>query len=304
MIQIFKCLEVNSLVKLLQQLINGTSIGFVYALIAIGYSLIYSILSFSNFAHGTFIIAGAYTGFFLMTAASLPVYLAVPGAMLGGALVAVIAEKLAYKPIRDKRGPTLYLIIASMGMSILGENTVISTIGPKFRSYPQILSVTAIQLGGISISVMDIIAAVVGGVILLVMMWVITKTRQGMAIRAAATDLEAVGLMGVNTNRLIAIVFLVAGALAGLAGYFLGMKYTVYPQLGSITNKVYVAAVFGGLGSLPGAVIGSILLGIFETLISGYISSSARDIFVYLLLILVLLVKPTGLMGKKHEDKV
>jgi len=135
-------------------------------------------------------------------------------------------------------------------------------------------------------------------------MWVITKTRQGMAIRAAATDLEAVGLMGVNTNRLIAIVFLVAGALAGLAGYFLGMKYTVYPQLGSITNKVYVAAVFGGLGSLPGAVIGSILLGIFETLISGYISSSARDIFVYLLLILVLLVKPTGLMGKKHEDKV
>ena len=126
-----------------------------------------------------------------------------------------------------------------------------------------------------------------------------------MAIRAASQDLEAVGLMGVNTNVLITAVFIIAGGLAGLAGFFLGMKYTVYPTLGSsITNKAYVAAVLGGLGSLPGAVVGSILLGIFEMMISGYVSSSARDVFVYLLLIIILVIRPAGLMGKKHEDKV
>ncbi len=292
------------MIKFIQQLINGTSIGFVYALIAIGYSLIYSILSFSNFAHSTFIIAGAYTGFFLLTAVSLPLPFSLLGAIVGGILIAVFAEKVAYRPIRERGNPTLYFIIASMGMSIFGENIVIATIGPKFRSYPPILSVTAYQIGGISISVLDIMAAVVGSIFLLMLMYVVNKTRQGMAIRAAAFDLETVGLMGVNTNQLISLVFLVAGALAGLAGFFLGMKYTVFPQLGNLTMKAYVAAVFGGLGSLPGAVIGSVFLGIIETIIAGYFSSTLRDIFVFALLILVLLVRPSGLMGAKREDKV
>ena len=292
------------MIKFIQQLINGTSIGFIYALIAIGYSLIYSILSFSNFAHSTFIIAGAYTGFFLLTAASLPLPLSLLGAIMGGALIAVFAEKVAYKPIRERGNPTLYFIIASMGMSIFGENIVIATIGPKFRSYPPILSVTAYQIGGLSISVLDIMAAVTGSLFLLLLMYIINKTRQGMAIRAAAFDLETVGLMGVNTGQLISLVFIVAGALAGLAGFFLGMKYTVYPQLGNLTMKAYVAAVFGGLGSLPGAVIGSVLLGVMETIIAGYFSSTLRDIFVFALLILVLLVRPSGLMGAKREDKV
>jgi len=292
------------LIKFIQQLINGTSIGFIYALIAIGYSLIYSILSFSNFAHSTFIIAGAYTGFFLLTAASLPLPLSLLGAIAGGALIAVFAEKVAYKPIRERGNPTLYFIIASMGMSIFGENFVIATIGPKFRSYPPILSVTAVEIGGINISVLDIMAAVIGSLFLLLLMYIINKTRQGMAIRAAAFDLETVGLMGVNTGQLICLVFIVAGALAGLAGFFLGMKYTVYPQLGNLTMKAYVAAVFGGLGSLPGAVMGSVLLGVMETIIAGYFSSTLRDIFVFALLILVLLVRPSGLMGAKREDKV
>jgi branched-chain amino acid transport system permease protein len=295
---------VTSLIKFLQQMINGTSIGFIYALIAIGYSLIYSILSFSNFAHSTFIIAGAYTGFFLLTSASLPLPLSLLGALAGAALIAVFAEKVAYRPIREKGNPTLYFIIASMGMSIFGENIVIATIGPKFRSYPQILSVTAFDVGGISISVLDIMAAVIGSVFLLLLMYIINETKQGMAIRAAAFDLDTVGLMGVNTNQLICLVFIVAGALAGLAGFFLGMKYTVYPQLGNLTMKAYIAAVFGGLGSLPGAVVGSVLLGIMETIIAGYFASTLRDIFVFALLILVLLVRPSGLMGVKREDKV
>lgn len=292
------------MIKFLQQMINGTSIGFIYALIAIGYSLIYSILSFSNFAHSTFIIAGAYTGFFLLTSASLPLPLSLLGAISGGVLIAVLSEKVAYRPIRERGNPTLYFIIASMGMSIFGENIVIATIGPKFRSYPQILSVTAFEVGGISISVLDILAAVIGSIFLLLLMYIINETKQGMAIRAAAFDLDTVGLMGVNTNQLICLVFIVAGALAGLAGFFLGMKYTVYPQLGNLTMKAYIAAVFGGLGSLPGAVAGSVLLGIMETIIAGYFSSTLRDIFVFALLILVLLVRPSGLMGVKREDKV
>lgn len=292
------------MIKFLQQMINGTSIGFIYALIAIGYSLIYSILSFSNFAHSTFIIAGAYTGFFLLTSASLPLPLSLLGAISGGVLIAVLSEKVAYRPIRERGNPTLYFIIASMGMSIFGENIVIATIGPKFRSYPQILSVTSFEVGGISISVLDILAAVIGSIFLLLLMYIINETKQGMAIRAAAFDLDTVGLMGVNTNQLICLVFIVAGALAGLAGFFLGMKYTVYPQLGNLTMKAYIAAVFGGLGSLPGAVAGSVLLGIMETIIAGYFSSTLRDIFVFALLILVLLVRPSGLMGVKREDKV
>ena len=291
--------------QFLQQLVNGVSIGFVYALIAIGYSLIYSILTFSNFAHGSFITIGAYTGFFLLMMGNLPVYVAIPAAMLGGAIVALLADKLVYKPIRERGSPTLYFIIASMGMSILVDNTIIATIGPRFRSYPQLFATTSIQLGSLSISTMDLVAAMAAIIMLILLTILVNKTKAGIAIRAASHDLEAVGLMGVNTNRLISVVFLIAGTLAGLAGFFLGMKYTVYPTLGTvITNKAYIAAVFGGLGSLPGAVIGSILLGIFEMMIAGYVSSSARDIFVYLLLIIILLVKPTGLLGRKREDKV
>ncbi len=291
--------------KLIQQLVNGVSIGFVYALIAIGYSMIYSILSFSNFAHGSFITIGAYTGFFLLLSANLPLYIAIPGAMIGGMLIATIADRLAYKTIRDRGSPTLYFIIASMGMAIFADNFIIATIGPRFRSYPEIFKITSIEWGRISISTMDLVAAVAAAIMLIVLVFIINKTKQGIAIRAAAYDLDAIGLMGVNTDLLITIVFFIAGSLAGLAGFFLGMKYTVYPSLGSaITTKAYIAAVFGGLGSLPGAVIGSILLGIFEMMIAGYISSSTRDIFVYLLLIVILLVKPSGLLGVKREDKV
>lgn len=292
------------LIQFLQQLTNGISIGFIYALIAIGYSLIYSILSFSNFAHSTFIIVGAYTGFYILTLMQLPLPIALLCALLLSAVFAMLTEKIAYKPIRERGNPTLYFIIASMGISIFGENFVIVTIGPKFRSYPDIIKATALKLGSINVSVLDVLAAAVGCAFLLLLIYVIEKTKTGTAIRAASYDLETVGLMGVNTNRLIGIVFIVAGALAGLAGFFLGMKYTVYPQLGNLTMKAYVAAVFGGLGSLPGAVIGSVLLGITETIIAGYFSSMMRDIFVFALLVIVLLVRPSGLLGIKREDKV
>ncbi|MDK2878939.1 MAG: branched-chain amino acid transport system permease protein [Thermoanaerobacteraceae bacterium] len=292
------------LIRISQQLINGLSIGSIYALIAIGYSLIYSILMFSNFAHSSFLLMGAYTGFYILILLSSSFPLSLLIAMLGSGILAVLIEKIAYKPIRDRGNPTLYFIIASMGISIFFENFIICTIGPRFRSYPRIMQTTFVELGKLNISVMDIYAAVVAIAFLLMLSYLIEKTKVGIAIRAASFDLEVVGLMGVNTNMLISIVFLIAGILAGLAGEFLGVKYTVYPQLGYITNKAYIAAVFGGLGNLKGAVLGSILLGLLEALITGFLSSAMRDIFVFCLLILVLLIKPSGLMGIQKQDKV
>ncbi len=292
------------LIRLSQQLVNGLSIGSVYALIAIGYSLIYSILKFSNFAHNSFLLMGAYTGFYILILLSSSFPLSLFIAMIGSGLIAMLIEKVAYKPIRDRGNPTLYFIIASMGISIFFENFIICTIGPRFRSYPRIIDTTAIEIFNLNISIMDIYAAIVAIAFLLLLTYLLEKTKIGIAIRAASFDLEIVGLMGVNTNLLISIVFLFAGMLAGLAGEFLGIKYTVYPQLGFITNKAYIAAVFGGLGNLKGAVIGSILLGLFEAIITGFVSSAMRDIFVFLLLILVLLIKPSGLMGVQKLDKV
>lgn len=290
--------------RVLQQLVNGFSIGSIYALIAVGYSLIYSILQFSNFAHGSFLVVGAYTGFFIATAASIPFTMAVTLAILTAGVAAVMTERIAYRPIRERNSPTLYFIIASMGISIFCEQTVVATIGPKFRTYPRIMSVTSVNLGPASVSIMDIMAAVSACAFLIVLEYFLSRTKVGFAIQAASFDLQAAGLMGVNVNALIGIVFLIAGVLAGLSGVFLGIKYTVYPQLGYLTIKAFVGAVFGGLGSLPGAIVGSILLGIIEALVAAFLSSTMRDIFVFGLLIAVLLIKPSGLMGKYVEEKV
>lgn len=290
--------------RILQQFLNGLSIGSIYALIAVGYSLIYSILQFSNFAHGSFLVAGAYVGFYMLAMARLPLYLSLPLALVFAGLGAIVTEKLAYSPIRNRGGRALYFIIASMGVSIFVENLIIVTIGPQFRTYPQVLAANTVALGRVNVGVLDLLAAVFSIACLIILEVIIQKTKIGIAIRAASFDLRAAGLMGVNVNALIALVFFIAGSLAGLSGFFLGMKYTVYPQLGYLTLKAFVGAIFGGLGSLSGAIVGSVLLGLMEAFIAGFVSSTLRDLFVFFLLILVLIVKPSGLMGKYVEEKV
>ncbi|OPJ55961.1 branched-chain amino acid ABC transporter permease [Alkalithermobacter paradoxus] len=287
----------------LQQIINGLSIGSVYALMAVGYSLVYSIMNFSNFAHGGVIMIGAYIGFFLMTILNLPFFISFLLAGVGTAILAVSVEKVAYSPLRKRNAPFLYFIISAMGASIFLENIVVATIGPTFRTYPAVFSSTPINIGGISIGRLDLTMFIISAISLSILIYIIEKTKTGMAIRATSYSIKASTLMGVDTNRIIFIVFALGGFLAGIAGVLFGMKYTVYPQIGFITMKSFIAAVFGGLGSLPGAVIGSILLGIIETLTSGYISSQYRDLIAFALLIFVLVVKPTGIMGKSTEDK-
>lgn len=287
----------------MQQIINGLSIGSVYALMAVGYSLVYSIMNFSNFAHGGVIMIGAYIGFFLLAAYKMPFYVAFGLAGAGAGLLALAIERIAYSPLRKRNAPFLYFIISAMGASIFLENIVIATIGPTFKTYPKVFLTQPITIGSLSVGRLDLIMFVISAISLAVLIFIIEKTKIGMAIRGTAYSVRASALMGVNTDHVIMIVFGLGGLLGGIAGMLFGMKYTVYPQIGFITMKSFIAAVFGGLGSLPGAVIGSVLLGIIETLTSGYLSSQFRDLIAFALLIVVLIVRPMGLMGKITEDK-
>lgn len=288
----------------LQQVINGLSLGSVYALMSVGYSLVYSIMNFSNFAHGGVIMIGAYIGYFCLTLFNVPFFIAFILSAVGTGLLAVSMEKIVYRPLRKRNAPFLYFIISAMGASIFLENIIIaSPIGPTFRSYPAIFSTTPIMLGDIALGRIDLLMFIISAISLIGLMYIIEKTKIGLSIRATSYSIKGSTLMGVNVDKVIFIIFMLGGLLAGLAGMLFGMKYTVYPQIGNITTKSFIAAVFGGLGSLPGAVIGSILLGLIETMTSGYLSSQYRDLLAFALLISVLIFKPTGLMGKTTEDK-
>ena len=291
------------MIYFLQQFINGLSIGSIYALMAVGYSLVYSIMNFSNFAHGGVIMLGAYFGYFFMTVCQLPFPAAFLGAAITAGILAILIERAAYKPLRNRKAPFLYFIISAMGASIFLENIVIATIGPAFRTYPVIFPEIPLQLGAIAIGRLDIIIFAISVVCLIILIYILDFTKIGKAIQATSYNVKASALMGVNTDIIMIAVFGIGGLLAGVAGVMFGMKYTVYPQIGNITIKSFIAAVFGGLGSLPGAVVGSVLLGIIETLTSGYLSSQYRDLIAFALLIIMLVVRPMGIMGKITEDK-
>lgn len=291
------------MVTFLQQVINGLSIGSIYALMAVGYSLVYSIMNFSNFAHGGVIMIGSYMGFYAMTLIGLPFPIAFILAALGAGLVAVLVEKAAYAPLRQRKAPFLYYIISAMGASIFLENIVLALVGPNFRTFPPVLGSKPFEFGGLMLGRLDLMMFVISSVTLISLVYFIEKTKTGLAIRATSYSERASSLMGVNTEKVIFIIFILGGALAGIAGILFGMKYTVFPQMGNITMKAFIAAVFGGLGSLPGAVLGALLLGIIETMTSAYLSSTYRDLIAFGLLIFILVVRPAGLMGKNNEDK-
>ena len=295
-----------TLSTLLQQIINGLSLGSVYALIAVGYSLVYSILLFSNFAHGGFLVVGGYACYYLLTQQGYGIVLASVGAILASGVVAVLTERLAYKPIRERTSMTLYLLIASMGVSIVIENIFVIVVGGRFRALPQDTFPSGVSSlgGGVTVNASDILSLAVAVVFLGALQLFLSRTRWGLAIRAAACDLRTAGLMGVNVTLLIGIVFFVAGLLAAVGGIFLSAKYSLYPQLGNITIKAFIAAVIGGLGSLPGAVLGSLILGLAEMLTAGFISSQMRDMVVFSMLVVMLLVRPAGFFGKSVGDKI
>ncbi len=287
----------------LQQIINGISIGSVYALIAVGYSLVYSILKFSNFAHGSVLMLGSYFGFFALTLFKVPFWLALPLAIIGAGILAIINERLAYRPIRMRNAPLLYLMISSLGASIFLENLTIVTIGPTFRTYPEVFPIAPFMLGDLSIGRLDVIILIIAAVSMALLTWIIYGTRIGNAIRATSYNMRVASLMGINPDLVVALVFFLAGASAGLGGVLFGIKYTVWPQMGILTLKAFIAAVVGGLGSLPGAVLGAVILGVTETFAAAFVSSAFRDLFSYALMIVIILIRPGGLLGTITEEK-
>ena len=266
----------------LQQLFNGLSVGSIYALMAVGYSLIYSLLNFTNFAHSLTVTLGAFVAFFVTSTALQNLTVGILAAVAVAGAAAMLIQKTAYSPLLKKNVRRIYLTIAGLGTVTIGENLMIIGFTGRFRAYPVNFSSDMISIFGASVGEVDLIIFLLSVVALVAVEILIQKTIQ----------------------RLILTVFLVAGSLAGLAGALLGAKYTAYPTLGaSMTNKAFVSAVVGGLGSIPGAVVGAMILGIGETMIAGYISSSLRDLFAYMMLVIILIVRPVGIMGRSSEDK-
>ena len=293
----------GEMIMFLQQLVTGISVGGIYALLATGYSLIYSLLDFSNWAHGEFAMVSAYVAVVLSSFLGMPFVVAAVGGMLGGALISYLCERMAYRRIRSNGAPNMFLMIAAMGLSNVFQQAANLIFSGQYRSYPFKLPVSTVKVATAYIGVLDLVSLAITAVVIVLLIYLINKTQFGLNVRAIACNAYAAKVLGVKVDRCIASVFMLAGALAGVAGVLYGMKYNVFPTMGNVGLKAFIASVIGGLGSVPGAIVGALLLGILETLVSAYVSSSLRDFFSFALLIVLLLVKPSGLFGVDVQDK-
>ena len=290
-----------------QGLINGLNQGAIYALIALGYTMVYGIIRMINFAHGDFIMIGAYTLFYtipLMVDAGMPAWMAVIVAVAVCALVGVLVEILAYRPVR-KAGPMSALITA-LAMSIFLENLAMVLFGAKPHNVQAIFSLPTITVGGVSLPLNVLLTIGIGVAMMLCMQLFVKKTKLGKAMRAVSYDTDAALLMGINVDHVISFTFALGSCLAGAAGVLVGIYYnTIDPLMGIMPGlKAFIAAVLGGIGIIPGAMMGGLILGVVEALVSGFISSTFRDAAAFAILIIILLIKPTGLLGKNQTEKV
>lgn len=299
--------------EFLQQIINGLAFGSILALIALGYTMVYGILRFINFAHGDVFMLGAFAGFYL--APKIATLIPLPS-ILGGlavlvasmvicAALGVLIERLAYRPLR--RSPKLTVLITAIGVSLFLEYTGQFVFGAAPKKFPQILPVYPIaKIGGLSLNSNQVIVLGTTLLLLFVLRFIVLKTKMGMAMRAVSFNPEAAALMGVNTDIVISFTFALGSALAAAAGILWAVNYpAIDPLMGILPGlKAFVAAVLGGIGNLPGAALGGIIIGVIETLVSGYVSSTYRDAIAFAVLILILLIRPSGLLGKKEVEKV
>ena len=287
-----------------QQIINALAIGGIYAVMSVGYALIYSLLMFTNFAHSVAVTFGSYAMYLAMTRLTSNFYLGMFAGVIAGAAVALIIEITSYKPLLIKNSARSSLTIIGLGISTIGTNAIILVFSSRFKVIPTDFGGKSVHILDAYVSAIDIVIVLICLAMLFGVQMIINKTRLGLAIRAASHDLDSASLMGVNVQQLLTIVFVLAGAMAGMAGVMTATKYQAYPALAAnMTNKSFIAAVVGGLGSLEGAVIGSFVLAMGEVMISGYVSSELRDLFSYGLLIAILLIRPRGIMGKRFDDK-
>lgn len=291
---------------LIQQLINGLQLGFVYALIALGYTMVYGIVRLINFAHGDVFMIGAYLGFYLLGRFKLLFPLAIFGAMLGTTILGITIEKIAYKPLRS--APRIAALITALGVSLFLEyfSSLKFVFGPNYLAYPRPFPIINYNLGKITISNIQLIVFGVALALMILLSVFVTKTKTGMAMRAVSFDKETAQLMGIDINRIISITFGLGSALAGAGGVLYALAYPqINPFMGIMPGlKAFVAAVLGGIGIIPGAMLGALIMGIAEVLTAAFISSTLRDAVAFSILIAVLLIKPTGILGKPATEKV
>jgi branched-chain amino acid transport system permease protein len=291
---------------LLQQVINGLQIGFVYALIALGYTMVYGIVRLINFAHGDVFMVGAFIGMYAIAGTRLPLSAVFLLAVLGCALLAVAMERVAYRPLRG--APKIASLITAIGASLFLEyfTALRQVFGPNFYSFPRPFAVSAWEVRGIALTNIQAIIFLVTLACLALLQLVVHRTRLGKAMRAVSYDPVTAGLMGVNVDLVISFTFGLGAALAGVGGVLYGIAY---PQVNTFMGvmpglKAFTAAVLGGIGSIPGAVLGALIMGQSETLTAAYLSSTYRDGIAFLILIAVLLVRPTGILGTSRTEKV
>ena len=290
----------------LSYLINGISLGSVYAIIALGYTMVYGIAKMLNFAHGDIIMVGAFSAFTVISTLGMPPVLGVLASVIVCTLLGVTIERIAYKPLRG--ASPLAVLITAIGVSYFLQNLALLIFGSNTKQFTSVVNLPTLKLAGgaLSISAVTIITILTCVVVMVALTSFINKTKMGQAMLAVSEDNGAATLMGINVNGTIALTFAIGSALAAVAGV---LYCSAYPNLSPSTGampgiKAFVAAVFGGIGSIPGAFIGGIILGVIEALSKAYISSQLSDAIVFAVLIVVLLVRPTGILGKKINEKV
>ena len=290
---------------LTQQIINGIVLGGVYALIALGYTMIYGVLFFINFAHGDVYMVGAFVGLWAATSGHFGLFGSIIAGMLTAAILGLIVERFAYRPLR--KAPRLSPLLSALGVSMFLENLFIKIQGPQYRPFPNtVAAVHDINIGSLSITTLQLEILIISIALMIILTIFVQKTRMGKAIRATSENRIAASLMGVNTDQTIALVFFIGSALAGAARVLVGVYFNaVFPLMGwNPGMKGFIAAVLGGIGSIPGAMVGGLILGISEVLTVAYISPQWRDAVSFVILLIILFWRPWGLFGIPDKTNV
>ena len=292
------------MILLLNQLINGLHVGAIYALIALGYTMVYGIVRLINFAHGDILMVGAYTAVVMITTLNLPVPLVIILIILVCALFGVLIERVAYKPLRNS--PRISSLITAIGVSMLLQNLALLIFTPTPKPYPISLNLPTLNIGPLMVGSTTTITILTSAVLMILLQAFVSKSRAGKSMRAVSEDFNAAQLMGINVNNTISLTFAIGCALAGIGSLLYGLAYpSVSPSLGALPGlKAFIAAVLGGIGIIPGAMLGGLIMGLAESLTKAYISSQLSDAVVYGILIVVLLFKPSGLLGRGTREKV
>ncbi|NLQ98604.1 branched-chain amino acid ABC transporter permease [Streptococcus mutans] len=289
---------------MLQQLINGLILGSVYALLALGYTMVYGIIKLINFAHGDIYMMGAFIGYFLITKYHMNFFVALVLTMILTAILGVVIEFLAYRPLRNST--RIAALITAIGVSFFLEYSMVRLVGANKHAFPQTLATVKYNLGPVSVTNVQLIILGVSIFLMLALQFIVQKTKMGKAMRAVSVDSDAAQLMGINVNSTISFTFALGSALAGAGGVLIGLYYnSVDPLMGMVPGiKAFVAAVLGGIGIIPGAAVGGFMIGLLETFSVSIGLASYKDAVVYAVLIIILLVRPAGILGKNVKEKV